>query len=518
MLFAQLVHTSRLIATHPGRLQKIAHLGELLRLFSDEERQVGVSYLMGRLPQGRIGVGGAVLRSLRDVPPAPLAGLEIGEIDVALSAVAQTVGTASTARRTHALRSLLGDMTQEEQDFLLRLLIGELRQGALEGIMVDAIAKAAELPGADVRRAVMLTGDAAVVAQHALTEGAAALRRFTIEVFRPVKPMLAQPAATMEEALARLGQAALEYKLDGARVQVHKSEEEVHVYTRQLNDVTVAVPEVVEAVKGLPARTLILDGEVLAMKDDGTPFPFQTTMRRFGRRLDVETLRVELPLRAFFFDCLYCDDLDLIDHAGAERVAVLHRMLPPALAVPRIVTDRVAEAERFMAEALERGHEGVMAKSLSAAYEAGNRGSGWLKVKSVHTLDLVILAAEWGNGRRQGWLSNLHLGARDPNGGFVMLGKTFKGLTDEMLRWQTQRLLDLQSATDGYTVHVRPELVVEIAFNEVQRSPRYPGGLALRFARVKCYRPDKRPEDADTIDMVRAIFIRQSSDETTGGG
>src|SRR3569833_3203651 len=426
MLFAQLVHTSRLIATRPGRLQKIAHLGELLRLFSDEERQVGVSYLMGRLPQGRIGVGGAVLRSLRDVPPAPLAGLEIGEIDVALSAVAQTVGTASTARRTHALRSLLGDMTQEEQDFLLRLLIGELRQGALEGIMVDAIAKAAELTG--------------------------------------------------------------------------------------------AVPEVAEAAKGLPARTLILDGEVLAMKDDGTPFPFQTTMRRFGRRLDVETLRVELPLRAFFFDCLYCDDLDLFDHAGAERVAVLHRMLPPALAVPRIVTVRVAEAERFMAEALERGHEGVMAKSLSAAYEAGNRGSGWLKVKSVHTLDLVILAAEWGNGRRQGWLSNLHLGARDPNGGFVMQGKANKGLTDEMLRWQTQRLLDLQSATDGYTVHVRPELVVEIAFNEVQRSPRYPGGLALRFARDKCYRSDKRPEDADTIDMVRAIFIRQSSDETTGGG
>jgi DNA ligase-1 len=323
--------------------------------------------------------------------------------------------------------------------------------------------------------------------------------------------MLAQPADDVADALGTLGPAAFEYKLDGARIQVHKGGDEVRVFSRRLNEVTGAVPEIVEAARGLPLREAILDGEAIALRTDGWPQPFQTTMRRFGRKLDVAEMRKSLPLESFFFDVLALDGVPLIDRPGKERIAALVAALPEPLRIPRIVTDRPAEAEAFVGKALAAGHEGVMAKSLHAPYEAGARGKSWLKVKSATTLDLVVLAAEWGNGRRQGWLSNLHLGARDPaHGGFVMLGKTFKGLTDQMLTWQTEQFLAREIARDRYTVYVRPELVVEIAFNDLQASPHYPGGLALRFARVKAYRPDKRPEEADTIDTVRAIYQRQT--------
>lgn len=512
MLFTDLVTASNDISSSRSRLRKIDVLAQLIRRLPDEERRIGVGYLMGKLRQGRVGIGGAALRALNDTPPASTSSLSITEVDAAMSALTGISGAGAVARRAELLRNLFGRATREEQDFLTRLLLSELRQGALEGIMVDAIAKAAGLPGDAVRRAVMFSGDAAVVAQHALAEGTEGLSHFGIRLFQPLKPMLAQTAATPAEAVALLGAAALEYKVDGARVQVHKNGEEVRVYSRRLNEVTPAVPEIVEAIRGLPARALILDGETLAVKPDGTPHSFQTTMRRFGRKIDIDALREELPLQTFFFDCLHIDGEDLIDLGGAERFAAMQRGLPPELIVPRLVTDRAEVAEQFMDKARRSGHEGIMAKSLTAAYEAGNRGSGWLKIKSAHTLDLVILAAEWGNGRRQGWLSNLHLGARDPaTGRFVMLGKTFKGLTDEMLAWQTQRLLALQVASDGYTVHVRPELVVEITFNDLQQSPQYPGGLALRFARVKQYRPDKQAEDADTMDTLREIYARQGA-------
>jgi len=321
--------------------------------------------------------------------------------------------------------------------------------------------------------------------------------------------MLAQTAEDAADAVGRLGRAALEFKLDGARVQLHKRDDEVKVYSRSLKDVTAAVPELVERVRALPAGELILDGETIALRADGTPQPFQTTMRRFGRRLEVDRLRRELPLTPFFFDLLYLDGQPLLDEPEEQRFAALSKVTSGGLLVPRTVTAAADEAQAFLEQALARGHEGIMAKALDAPYEAGGRGQRWLKVKPAHTLDLVVLAAEWGHGRRRGWLSNLHLGARDPEaGGFVMLGKTFKGMTDEMLAWQTERLLELEIGRDAYTVHVRPELVVEVAFNDVQASPHYPGGLALRFARVKRYRPDKNAAQADTVATVRQILER----------
>jgi len=355
----------------------------------------------------------------------------------------------------------------------------------------------------------MFTGRLGTVARVALSEGAAGLARFAVALHRPVQPMLAQPADGIAAALAQLGTAALEWKVDGARVQVHKAGADIKVYTRNLNDVTVSVPEIVEALQALPAQALILDGEAVALAAGGAPLPFQLTMRRFGRKLDVERLRAELPLAVYFFDCLHRDGESLIDRPARERFDALAGAVPAPLVIPRLITADVAAAEDFYADALARGHEGVMAKALDAPYEAGSRGAGWLKVKRAHTLDLVVLAAEWGHGRRRGWLSNLHLGARDPAGGWVMLGKTFKGMTDALLEWQTRELLARECARDGITVHVRPELVVEIAFNDLQASPQYTGGLALRFARVKGYRPDKRADEADTIDTVRALYAAQ---------
>jgi DNA ligase-1 len=396
-------------------------------------------------------------------------------------------------------------------------MIGEVRQGALEGVLTEAVAKAAGVPSDRVRRAVMMAGDIGIVAAAVLgPDGAAALDAYRLELFRPVQPMLADSAETVAGAITtEPGPMAIEWKLDGARIQVHARDGRVAVYTRNLNDVTDRVPEVVEAVRALDAHELILDGEVIALLRDGRPLSFQDTMRRFGRRLDIESLRAELPLTPFFFDILHHDAETLIDRPLAERLERLDRVLPTNLRVPRILTSDADEAARFQAGALERGHEGVMVKSLSAPYAAGRRGAAWIKVKTARTLDLVVLAVEWGSGRRKGWLSNLHLGARDPQtGDFVMLGKTFKGMTDELLAWQTTELLAREVRRDGHIVYVRPELVVEIAFNEVQRSSQYPGGVALRFARVKGYRPDKTANVADTIDAVRAFLPQDAAQES----
>jgi DNA ligase-1 len=372
--------------------------------------------------------------------------------------------------------------------------------------MVEAVARAAEVPAADVRRAAMMAGELGAVAAAAISEGRQGLARFRLVLLRPVQPMLAQTAADLDDALARVHAAAVEWKLDGARIQVHRLGDEVRVYTRNLADITGRVPEVVEAVQRLPVEAIVLDGEAIALAADGRPRPFQVTGSRFGSRLEVEQLRATVPLSPFFFDCLHLDGDDLLDLPARERLVALDARLPGSLIVPRIATADAATAGAFLDSALERGHEGVMVKELEAPYEAGRRGAGWLKVKRAQTFDLVVLAAEWGHGRRSGWLSNLHLGARDPaTAGFVMLGKTFKGMTDEMLAWQTQRLLELESGRDRYTVYVRPELVVEVAFEGVQTSSRYPGGVALRFARVKGYRRDKSPAEADTIDAVRAL-------------
>jgi DNA ligase-1 len=408
---------------------------------------------------------------------------------------------------------LFSRATQAEQHFLIRLLIGELRQGALSGVMVDAIASASTIAVNEVRRAAMYAKSLGAVAHAALAEGESALANFQLELLSPVAPMLAQTAADVSEALEQLGaDAVFEWKMDGARIQVHKAGDSLHIYTRSLNDVTAAVPEIVETVQALPARELILDGEAIAFTEAGRPHPFQITMRRFGRKLDVEKLRAELPMRAYFFDCLRSGDESLADRPTRERFDALARAVPESLLIPRLVTSSEDQANAFYDAAIAAGHEGIMAKSLSAPYEAGNRGASWLKIKRAHTLDLVVLAAEWGHGRRTGKLSNLHLGALDPaTGEYVMLGKTFKGLTDAMLEWQTQEFLKRETHRDDWTVYVRPELVVEIAFSDLQASPRYPGGLALRLARVKRYRDDKPVAEADTMESVRKIFAAQSA-------
>jgi DNA ligase-1 len=514
MLLADLVLTSRHVAATRSRSEKIAALADLLRRLGPEEIEVATAFVSGQLRQGRIGLGPAAVRAaLADAPAAAAPALSLSEVDAAfagIAGVAAAGGPGSTGERARRLGALLAAATREEQELLVRLLFGELRQGALAGLTVEALAAAAAVPAGEVRRALMLAGELAPVARAALLEGSAGLARFHLQLFRPLQPMLAQPAADPAEALERLGEAAFELKLDGARIQVHKAGEEVRVFSRLGNEVTAALPEVVEAVRALPARQLLLDGEAIALRPDGSPLPFQETMRRFSTKLDVARLRGELPLTPFLFDLLHLDGDDLIDRPARERFAAL-AAAAPGLTVPRLVTAAAGEAEAFFAEVLRRGHEGLLAKAMDAPYEAGRRGASWLKIKPAHTLDLVVLAAEWGHGRRRGWLSNLHLGARDPRGGgFVMLGKTFKGLTDEMLLWQTERFRQLavggDAAADEWVVRVRPEVVVEVAFSDVQESPHYPGGMALRFARVKRFRPDKSAADADTIDTVRAIF------------
>ncbi len=500
------METSAAVAETSARGAKIALLAECLRRLAPEEAPIGVAYLSGQLRQRQIGVGYA---SIRDLPePAPEPSLTLTEVDAAFEHIGQQSGRDSQAERRRRLAELMQKATQPEQGFLVRLMVGELRQGAQEGVMVEAIARALGLPLQDVRRAVMLRGDLGVVAAAGLKDGAAGLSAFRLEVVRPVLPMLAQSAESVSEALQRISPAALEWKLDGARIQVHTWGDEVRVFTRSLDDITSRVPEVVELAKTLGVRSIVLDGEVIALKPDGRPHPFQVSASRFGSRLDVERLRTQLPLTPFIFDILHLDGEDLLDRGGAERQEALTRAIPQPLRVPRIVTAESAEADAFMRDALSHGHEGVLVKALDSPYEAGRRGAGWIKVKPRITLDLMILAAEWGHGRRQGWLSNLHLGALDPKTGeYVMLGKTFKGLTDEMLAWQTKRLLELERSRDRWTVYVRPELIAEIAFDGVQRSSRYPGGVALRFARVLRYREDKRPDEVDTIDTVRGFSL-----------
>ncbi|HEX7115255.1 MAG TPA: ATP-dependent DNA ligase [Steroidobacter sp.] len=506
-LLATLVATSQRVGATSARLQKVRELAACLKSFEAAEIEIGAAYLSGETPQGRFGIGYSVLKAAATDTFAETATLSLLDVDRQLTEIASIRGPGSTARRGELLRSLLSSATRAEQEFLIRLLVGELRQGALAGVMVDAIAVAADVPVARVRRAAMYAPSLGAVARAALIGGLEALARFQLEPLSPIAPMLARTATDVGEALGQLdGEVAFEWKMDGARIQLHKVDHTVRIYSRSLNEVTCAIPEIVEVAHELPAREVILDGEALAFAPSGRPHPFQTTMRRFGRKLDVGKLRAELPMRAYFFDCLRLDGTSLADRPARERFEALARAVPAPLLIPRRITASADEAQAFYEAAIEAGHEGLMAKSLDAPYEAGNRGASWLKIKRAHTLDLVILAAEWGHGRRTGLLSNLHLGALDPaTGEYVMLGKTFKGLTDEMLAWQTKELLARQTHRDGITVYVRPELVVEIAFSDLQVSPRYPGGLALRLARVKRYRIDKRAEQADTIETVRKI-------------
>ncbi|MGA8026388.1 MAG: ATP-dependent DNA ligase, partial [Bryobacteraceae bacterium] len=487
------------------RLEKVDLLAGLLKRLNPEEVEISVAYLSGSTRQGRIGVGYATLREA-GATPAENSSLEILEVDRVLEELAEVRGSGSERRKRELLNQMLSRAAESEQKFLVSLLLGELRQGALEGVMLDALAKASGFSLERIRRAAMLAGGVANIARAVLEEGDTGLSRFDIQLFRPVQPMLAQTAEDVSEALEELGEAALEYKFDGARVQVHKSGDEVSVFSRASNDVSSAVPEVVHAVRSLPAENLILDGEVLSLDPQGRPRPFQVSMRRFGRKLDVHKLMSELPMSSFWFDLIYLNGAPLLDEPQARRFAELKKLAPADTLAPHIIAGDARQAEAFFRQALEHGHEGVMAKARDAGYAAGARGQSWLKIKQARTLDLVVLAAEWGNGRRLGWLSNLHLGARDTQkGGFAMLGKTFKGLTDEMLAWQTAEFLRLEIGRDSYTVYVEPKLVVEIAFNEIQVSPRYQSGLALRFARVKRYRPDKLAAEADTFETVQKL-------------
>ena len=552
VLLAELAEVSRVVSQTSARLAKVAALADALRAASVEEVPVLVAYLSGELPQRQIGVGWAALRSVP--PPAETASLTLLAVDEAMSGIKAVGGKGSAAERKRLVEELFAAATADEQFFLIRLLSGELRQGALDGVMTDAVARAAE-----VRRAVMLSGSLATAAQAALDGGSAALARFGLQVGRPLKPMLAASEASLADALAKAGggaggaaevggtgaeggaevgmaagrsevgaeggtaarveglvaaagAAAVEWKLDGIRVQAHLADRTVRLFTRSLDDITDRLPEIVAALAALPVRDAVFDGELIALRPDGRPYAFQDTASRAAS--DVDALKAakqsagSIPLSVFLFDVLHLDGADLLDRPDAERHAALAAVVPPAMLMPRLVTADPDEAAEFFKDAVARGHEGVVVKSLTTPYAAGRRGAGWIKVKPRHTLDLVVLAVEWGHGRRKGWLSNLHLGARDPEtGGWVMLGKTFKGLTDELLTWQTQRFQELEDHRDDWTVYVRPEQVVEIAFDGVQRSPRYPGGVALRFARVLRYRTDKTAAEADTIDTVKTLAL-----------
>ncbi len=533
MLLAEVAATSDAVAATRSRLAKRAAIADLLRRVADDaaggsaEVEIAVAYLAGELRQRRTGLG---WRSLRDLPaPAEEPRLTLTDVDAAFARMADLSGPGSSTARQAEAAALFGAATAREQSFLAGLVSGELRQGALDSVVVDAVAEAAGVPADTVRRAVMLAGATGPVARAALTAGGPeaateALATFRLTVGRPVRPMLAQSAPDVGAALDKLGAApggedapgtavAVDVKLDGIRIQVHRDGDDVRVFTRSLDDITERVPEIVAAVRALPARALVLDGEALVVGPDGVPRPFQETAARSatqGERSAAEEaeLAASLELSPFFFDALHVDGRDLLDEPLRDRLAVLDELLADAagpLAVRRLVTDDAAAATAFFDAAVAEGQEGVVVKSLDAPYAAGRRGAGWVKVKPRHTLDLVVLAVEQGSGRRSGWLSNIWLGARDPEGGFVMLGKTFKGMTDEMLAWQTQRFRELQTSDEGYVVHVRPEQVVEIAFDGLQRSTRYPGGLALRFARVVRYRDDKTAAEADTIETVRAL-------------
>jgi DNA ligase 1 len=497
MLLADLASTSESVAATASRLAKRDLIAACLARLEPAEAPIGLAFLAGEPRQRKTGIG---YRGLGDPPPpATEATLTLIEVDARLAQLEALVGPGSSGERTRLAGELFGRATAPEQRFLRALLTGGLRQGALAGVLADAVAKAADVAPAQVRRALLFAGDLPTVGAAALSGGADALSAFRIEVGRPLAPMLAGSAPDAATAIERLGTAAAEWKLDGVRVQVHAHDGQVAIFTRSLDDVTERMPEIVEIVRALPLHDAVLDGEAIVLDADERPLPFQVTASRAARRTGATALSLRL------FDCLHLDGEDLIDHPASERVAALAARVPAALCVPRILVHDAAGAEAALASALAAGHEGLVLKALDAPYEAGRRGGTWLKVKPRHTLDLVILAVEWGSGRRRGLLSNLHLGARDPAGGFVMLGKTFKGLTDAMLQWQTEHLLALEVERDEHVVHVRPELVVEIAFDGVQTSRRYPGGVALRFARVLRHRPDKPASEADTIDAVRAL-------------
>ena len=491
MLLNALVTTSNQVAATAGRLAKIALLSDLLKHASPDEIELAIAYLSGTVRQSKVGVGWATLQKAK-THVGTSARLQLRDLDETLEKIATTSGKGSAGEKQRLLTDLFSRATAEEQDFLFRLLTGELRQGALEGIMVEAVAKARDLPASDVRRAMMLAGNLGAVAKGDL-------KSFAIEMFRPIKPMLAKTANDVDEALAELGPASFEYKLDGIRIQVHKNADKVRVYSRTLNDITAELPTVVDISMNMDMSAVILDGEAVVLTADKRPVRFQDTMKGLAGAVP------------FFFDILYLDGTSLLDQPYAAR----SKLLPEKYRPPRIITGDAQAAQDFFDAAIAAGQEGLMAKALGGAYEAGRRGGSWIKIKRANTLDLVVLAAEWGHGRRHGWLSNLHLGARDPNGGFVMLGKTFKGMTDELLEWQTKRLQEIEVRREGRVVFVRPELVVEIAFNGLQDSPHYPGGLALRFARVVRYRDDKKPADADTIETVRHLH-REGAPDSDG--
>ncbi|MFF0678451.1 ATP-dependent DNA ligase [Streptomyces tendae] len=505
MLLARLAQVSREVAATSARSRKTVLLAELFREAEAADVPVVIPYLAGRLPQGRIGVGWKVLS--RRVPPADGPTLTVRNVDARLTRLGAVSGPGSQAERARLVGDLMGAATEDEQRFLIGLLTGEVRQGALDAAAVEGLAAATGAPPADVRRAVMLAGSLQTVAEALLADGPGALDRFRLTVGRPVLPMLAHSASSVAEAVGRLETAAVEEKLDGIRVQVHRDGGTVRVYTRTLDDITDRLPEVTGAALALPGERFVLDGEAISLDASGRPRSFQETAGRVGSRTDVATAARAVPVSAVFFDALSVDGRDLLDLPLTERHAELARLVPEPLRVRRTLVhgpEDTGAAEEFLAETLARGHEGVVVKGLDAAYSAGRRGASWLKVKPVHTLDLVVLAAEWGHGRRTGRLSNLHLGARTADGSFAMLGKTFKGMTDALLAWQTERLGELAVEEHGWGVTVRPELVVEIAYDGLQRSTRYPAGVTLRFARVVRYREDKRPEDADTVETLLA--------------
>ncbi|MCP3817021.1 ATP-dependent DNA ligase [Streptomyces sp. A3M-1-3] len=509
MLLADVARTSREIAATRARSRKTALLAELFRRTEPSEAPLVVTYLAGRLPQRRTGVGWSLLRER----PAPAAEprLTVREVHRTLDLITAVAGKGALVERRKLLQTLMSAATDEEQQFLLGLIGGELRQGALDAQAAEGLAAAVDADPGEVRRAVMLAGSLGTVAEALLARGPSALADFRLDVGRPVQPMLAHTAKDVDEALNRLGPCVVEEKLDGIRIQVHRDGENVRIFTRTLDELTERLPEVVAATKELATDRAVLDGEVIALDEDGRPRPFQEVAGRVGSRLNVADAHASLPLFPVFFDLLSVDGRDLLGLSARERNDELVRVAPEPRRVRRLVVEDPADeksrtaAREFAARTLERGHEGVVVKALDSTYSAGRRGMSWLKVKPVHTLDLVVLAAEWGHGRRTGTLSNLHLGARRPDGTFAMLGKTFKGLTDAMLAWQTDRLQQLAVSRESWGVTVRPELVVEVAFDGVQRSSRYPEGVTLRFARVVRYREDKPAAEADSVAAVVAL-------------
>ncbi len=503
MLLHELVDTSVQVSSTRRRSEKVALLADLFSDMAVAEIPVVVGALSGEPRQGKIGIGYRTVAGIH-TPSVAQPELSVLDIDAAFEQISATGGSGSQADRVGILESLLGRCTEAEQGFVKRLLTGGIRQGALVGVMTDAVARAAGVAAGEVRRAFMMWPDLGRVAEIAMTGGRDGLAGVGLEVMRPIAPMLAKTAKSAAAAIESEGLSSVEWKLDGVRIQVHRSGSRVRIFTRNLNDVTDRLVDVVNIVCNLAADQLVLDGEVMTLTADGKPRPFVETMSRVGTEEPSAKSSGAVP---FFFDVLHEGGRDLVDFPLSDRYTVLDRVVPTEYRIPRVTTDDPIRAEAVLADARAQGHEGIMVKRVDSTYEAGRRGATWLKVKPAHTLDLVVLAVEWGSGRRTGWLSNIHLGARDPTtGDFVMLGKTFKGMTDEMLEWQTERFLELETHRDEYVVYVRPEQVVEVAFDGIQASTRYPGGMALRFARVKGYREDKNAEEADTIDAVRSVF------------